>query len=151
MASAQTETSQPTPLPEQNWLVNCTNVGTPDRLRCSVTQIVRLKKTGQKLIRVEVIPIQGSQKARMLVGLPHGLFLPDGIKMSVDDGPKTAYQITNADQNGSYCELELNEKQLSALRAGTQLRIDATARTREPVHFKISLEGFTAAEKLMIK
>ena len=133
----------------QNWQVNCSNSGTPNQLRCSILQVVRLKETGQKVISVEIRRTAGGASKKMLIGLPHGLYLPDGIKLSVDEGPVSSHKIITADAKGSYSEVELNADQLSVLRAGTNLNIGATSRASEPIKFQISLKGFMTSESLL--
>ena len=78
-------------------------------------------------------------------GLPHGLYLPDGIEVWVDEGERLKNPIATADQNGSYSQLDLTQALIHSLRRGALLNVAVTSVNRDEVILQLSLTGFSAS------
>ena len=57
----------------------------------------------------------------MLLQLPHGLFNPAGLTVSVDGAAADTLQIQTCDANGCYAGLAVTAVKLAAMSKGTQL------------------------------
>lgn len=85
----------------------------------------------------------------MLVALPHGLFLPGGLSMQIDDGKARQSAIQTSDAKGVYAALPVTSDMLARLKAGNSLKVSMNNVQRRKLTIPVSLTGFTAAvEKL---
>jgi invasion protein IalB len=81
----------------------------------------------------------------MRLSLPHGISLPDGVDVSINDDKPVNHVISVADQNGSYSQFELGANMIVGLQSGAILNIGVKAANGNPVQFQLSLKGFGAA------
>jgi invasion protein IalB len=129
----------------QAWTVNCTSQGTNADLVCTMTQVLVQSDTNQRLVGASIFRPDASGAATLRLNLPHGIVLPDGVDVWVDDKPPTKVVIGMADQNGSYADLQLDGPTLQTLQAGNVLHLGVTTVAKERIEFQLSLRGFTAA------
>lgn len=129
--------------PSQPWLVNCASTGA--QVACEANQRLVVQKTGQLLLAVTVRIPPESQTGAMMLHLPHGLFLPDGISLDIDgkDGKKQAVQT--CDQKGCYAGLPIDDPYLKELQSGKTLTIAFRNLQKEDMRIPISLSGFKEA------
>ncbi len=123
------------------WSVNCSNDG--KGLVCQLTQRIVLRKTKQLLIAV-TIKKTGAEKS-MLVHLPHGLYLPAGIKFQVDEKKHSSHPIQTCDLKGCYAGLPLEEAKIKLLKNGKKLNIVFQNLKKKNVKVPLALHGFDAA------
>ncbi len=133
--------------PAAAWQVNCSPTSDPNILACQMVQNLTLAKTGQRLLTVVIKPQPKHEKKEpaIVLSLPHGLFLPAGVSLQVDDGKKTTLAVRTSDKNGAYTATALNKDFVTALKAGNVLKVTMTANNKKPVAVSVSLIGFTAA------
>ena len=105
--------------------------------------VVLQNLTGQRVLAVAISRAASGYAARL--SLPHGLGLPEGVQVWIDDGPRTKHAIATADQNGSYAVVPLDEAMIAAMKKGTILNVLVKAASGDEVTFQLSLNGFTAA------
>jgi invasion protein IalB len=126
------------------WDVNCISHGVKDPLMCEMSQTLAAKQTGQ---RVLTAAIQKKPDAGYVLklALPHGIYLPDGVTIWVDDGAKSKFPIETADQNGSYCHADLSASLLGAMKKGAMLNVAVKSAKGDPIVLQLSLAGFSEA------
>jgi len=129
----------------QPWTVNCTSQGDAAVLTCAMTQVLLAKQTGQRVVGASVFRPKPDAAAVMRVSLPHGVLLPEGVDVGIDDAAPTKHVISIADQNGSYAQFELGGSMIGELQGGTALSIGVSAADGKRIVFKLSLKGFGAA------
>ena len=129
----------------QPWTVNCTSGGNSDALTCSMTQVLLARQTGQRVVGASLFRPQPGAAAVMRVSLPHGISLPDGVDVGIDDGEPTKQVIAVADQNGSYSQFKVGADLIAALEGGTNLTIGVNAADGKRIVFRLSLKGFVVA------
>ena len=139
-APAEAAPSPPNPQP---WAINCAGQGAAGDLVCVMSQGLIAKNTGQRVLTVAISRAASGYAARL--SLPHGLDLPEGVEVWIDDGPRTKHVIATADQNGSYAVVPLDEAMIAAMKKGTILNVLVKAASGDEVTFQLSLNGFTAA------
>ncbi len=137
---AEAAPAAPSPQP---WTITCSGQGAAGELACVMSQGLIAKNTGQRVLALAISRSPSSYSARL--SLPHGLDLPEGVRVWVDDGQPTKHVIATADQNGSYANLPLDEALLAAMKKGTILNVAVKAASGDEVTFQLSLNGFTAA------
>ena len=129
----------------QPWAVNCTSSGDASVLSCVMSQVLLAKQTGQRVGGVSLFRPQPGAAAEMRVSLPHGISLPDGVDVGIDDGQQTKHVIAVADQNGSYSQFNVGADLIAALEGGTSLVIGVNAADGKRIVFRLSLKGFIVA------
>jgi invasion protein IalB len=130
--------------PAQSWTVNCSSQGTGGDLVCAMSQTLIAKNTGQRVVSAAVFRSpQGGYAMRF--SLPHGIMLPAGIEVWIDEGQRSKHEIATADQNGSYSTMPVNDATAGALRAGQILNLLVKAASGDEIIFQLSLKGFTQA------
>lgn len=127
------------------WAVNCSNSG--KGLVCKVMQRLVLKKTNQLLLAVTVQKSDQSDKASMLIQLPHGLFLPAGVKLQIDNDKQTNHTIQTCDQRGCYVGLPLAASVLKSMSSGKMFAVIFQNLKKKNVKVPLPLKGFEAAYK----
>jgi invasion protein IalB len=116
-------------------------------MACEVVQRLIIQKTGQLLLSVTVrIPPQSTNPAMML-HLPHGLFLPDGVLLDVDGKSPKKHDVQTCDQKGCYVGLALDGDTLKSLQTGQAMTIAFHNLQKEPVRIAVLLSGFGEAYK----
>lgn len=139
-ATAQQKEAAP-PKPAQSWTVNCAS-GANGELACALSQVMVVKDSGQRVLTVSVLKEQGGIIMRL--SLPHGLDLPKGVDVWIDEAPRKNNPIVTADKSGSYAVIALTDAMIAELKQGTQLNVAVTAFAGKEIVLQLSLAGFTA-------
>jgi len=134
---------------DSGWAVNCQAPSAGAALVCQMSQTVSDEKTGQSLIGVVIRPgaTAGSDKPAFsaLLALPHGLFVPAGVRYRIDDGQTVRVEVQTSDPRGAYAAFPLDAATLEALKRGRILMVTTVTVKQKTRHTPVSLEGFTAA------
>lgn len=112
---------------------------------CEMSQMVIVPKSRQVLLRVEIeVPGDGSG-TRMVLRLPHGLYLPAGVTLKIDDEDWSQTEVQTCDGQGCYAGLALDDDVVRRLQRGNQLMVGFQSLSRETVTVPVALKGFTAS------
>lgn len=116
-------------------------------------KVMRAAGTGQQVLAVTIFPRPRAdgegEELVMQLALPHGLNLPEGVRIAIDDGEPVRHDIITADQNGAYAVIPLDEELLARLGEGKKLVALMKNMQGNEVRIEVSLEGFgEAAGKL---
>jgi len=144
-ASAQDTKKAPEKAQGSLWSVNCTNPG--KAFQCKLTQRIVLRKTRQLLLAVTVQKSGKPKKPSMMIQLPHGLFLPAGIKIQIDKNKLLQRPIQTCDSKGCYVGLPLADNQIKLLKQGRKLKIEFQNLKKKAITVPLPLRGFEAAYK----
>jgi len=126
----------------KGWTVNCSAPAGQTELACTLAQTLVVKDSGQRVLTAVVMRRDG--KYVLNLGLPHGLNLPKGVDLWIDDGPRANHPIMTADQKGSYTTVALDQALLTALKKGHLLNVGVVAFNGNEIILQLSLDGFTA-------
>lgn len=129
--------------PSVPWLVNCASTG--GEVACEASQRLVIQKTGQLLLGVTVRIPPESKTSAMMLHLPHGLFLPDGVTLDIDGKAGKKHEVQTCDQKGCYAGLPIDDAYLNALQSGKTLTITFRNLQKEDVRVPITLSGFKEA------
>lgn len=130
---------------EQSWTVRC-GLKPADTIRsCRMVQTVLMKESRERLLTISVERKGDPLKPALLLHLPHGLFLPAGVSLSIDKGKATAMRIQTSDPDGAYAGRELGEPLLQSMKRGRMLQVSFLTAKRQQIAVPVSLAGFTAA------
>ncbi len=133
------------PANPQPWTINCSGVGASGDLVCVMSQNLIAKNTGQRVLGLTISKNVQTGAYSGAFSLPHGLRLPDGIEVWIDDGQRAKHVINTADQNGSYSTAPLDAAMIASLKKGSILNVSVRSASGDEVIFQLSLNGFTAA------
>ncbi|WP_195930701.1 invasion associated locus B family protein [Hyphomicrobium album] len=134
--------------PQIPWLVNCASL--PDQMSCEAIQTLTIQKTGQLLLSISVRIPPNSKTAAMMLHLPHGMFLPDGVSLTIDTNPPQKQPVQTCDQKGCYVGVPIDDTLLKTLQSGKILTIAFKSLEKKEITIPIALSGFKEAyAKLM--
>lgn len=128
-----------------NWLVNCSNTGEAGALTCQMSQSVVVRETGQRLLNIMIRKGETPTTPAMMLTLPHGLYLPAGVKMSIDDTPVQDLEVQTCQPTGCFAGMAVSEGLLEAMRQGSALQFEVQDLQRRPIKLNSTLSGFTSA------
>jgi invasion protein IalB len=125
------------------WTVRCTtgNGG----LHCEATQEIRLKTTQQLLVATVVSLASDNKQPTMLIKLPHGLFLPDGVSINLGTRSPQQLRIQTCDAAGCYAGMPISADMLSALQSEQEMTVSFEDLERRRITVRVMLVGFGAA------
>ncbi len=138
------QTAQPAGA-QPNWAVGCTEAKDNVPGTCRMAQNIVVQQSGQRLLTVLVEPRKGAPNHALVLVLPHGLFLPSGAQVQVDDGQPVSLPIQTSDANGAYAGTAISDELLASLKKGETLKIGFQSAQRQPVVVPVTLIGFTSA------
>jgi invasion protein IalB len=126
----------------KDWSVSC--VMQEAGKRCALTQ-TQTQQGGQRVLAIELSAPNGNKLTGVLV-LPFGLALDSGATLQIDDKPAgQPLRFRTCLPAGCLIPLDFDGAMITALRAGTALKIKMHADGGKETALSISLQGFPAA------
>ncbi|MGY4303375.1 invasion protein IalB [Bradyrhizobium sp. USDA 4369] len=126
----------------RDWRVSCMLGGATKR--CTMSQ-AQAQQNGQRVLAIELIASNGNTVSGTLV-LPFGLALDSGVAFQIDEKPPMQpARFRTCLPVGCIVSVTFDARTLVALRAGTALKLKATADGGAAAPFSISLQGFGTA------
>ena len=129
----------------ENWVLQCSEATEKAPKSCRVLQNIVMKDSGQRLLTVVVEPREGAPNHALVLALPHGVFLPAGAAIRVDEGEPTPLVIQTSDANGAYAGTAISDDLLASLKKGQRLIIAFKTAQQQDLAVPVTLIGFTAA------
>lgn len=130
---------------ESPWDTRCSQPERRAEPSCEMTQTVVVPDSRQVLLRVEVEIPAGDAGPRMVLQLPHGIYLPAGITLEIDEQEWQETVVQTCDGNGCYAGFPVDEASLERLQGGAQMTVGFQSLAREGMRVPVDLSGFTAA------
>jgi len=134
-------------LPKAAWEVSCRPDADGKRMACVMTQVLTIAQTNDFLMRVEIVPpgVNGNANAGIRLTLPHGVLIPPGITIRVDDGQTFRVPFQLSDSAGLYTTQPLGADIIKAMKAGQMLTVGLVLADGSKREIPASLAGFTLA------
>lgn len=151
-ALAQTQTGaqqQPGQANATRWIVSCTNQASPNKLACTMSQTIQLADTGQRIVTATITG--NDVNSELVLALPHGLDLPSGVVLGIDDGKTGNFPINTSDANAAYSRVPLSAEILAAMKVGGKVKLRVKGALGRAINLELSLDGFAKAHELMEK
>jgi invasion protein IalB len=130
------------------WVVNCSNTPDLEGLLCLMSQEIRVRQTGQRLIRAQ-INLTEEDFSFLTLSLPHGVLFENGITLKIDDNNPNTLKITSGDEQGSYVRETLDPEEVDAMRRGSIAAVTVTTLNGQQLQVELSLAGFSKAHDLI--
>lgn len=138
-------------IPPQNqarvsgWASRCVAAARATAPECVAEQSMALVSSGQTVMAVVVRIAPENRAPAIQIQLPHGTYLPGGVKLRTDTGVGLDLAFQMCDQRGCFTGNPVSPELLAALK--TAKRLDATVQNmaREQQLLTMPLDGFAAA------
>ncbi len=127
------------------WSVKCADRG--KSLECKAQQTITVRKTRKRLLTVSVGPAEKGKSGTVLLHMPHGLYLPDGVKFGIDASKPQSLEVQTCDAGGCYAAAKLEARDLTAMQSGKKLAISFKNLGKRQITVEMPLAGFSAAYK----
>jgi invasion protein IalB len=131
------------------WIVSCTNQASLDKLACTMSQTVQFADTGQRVLTATITG--NDENSELVLALPHGLDLPSGVVLGIDDGKTRNFPINTSDVNATYSRVPLSAEILAAMKVGGKVKLRVKGALGRAIDLELSLDGFAKAHELMAK
>lgn len=126
-----------------SWVKICSRVGETDI--CNVQYSI-ITNTGQLVTAVNLLQSKGKTTRRIFqVAVPSGRFIPQGIKMQIDNGKENTLPYSLCIPDRCLAEIPLSEGLVKAMKAGGEVTLTSTNFRTQKNPVKVTLSGFTAA------
>lgn len=132
------------------WRVNCTKAADGKSSDCQMSRSMVLADSKQLLSRFTVNLFASSPNLSFLLQLPHGIYLPEGVSLSIDDLEPRTEPVQTCDPAGCYVGLGADRAFLTALQRGSILKVSFQNIGRNTVVINFPLDEFTTAYANMI-
>ena len=131
------------------WSVNCSNLGNGTELICEMTQSIVLTENNQRLTSVSFVKAAGKDETEAVLTLPFGLLFSEGLVAKVDDAEVARLEFLTCEAQGCFARSPVSQEWLSAMRDGSQLKIEGTNTVGEPISFGFDLVGFSQISDIL--
>ncbi len=81
----------------------------------------------------------------MLLLLPLGLYLPEGVTVEFTGGARRQLAFQQCDQSGCVCEYAISQPEIDGLVAGKGATVSAQTLDRHTLSVQVPLSGFAIA------
>lgn len=140
MAQATTVTKQNGGL----WTVNCAQKDNAENNDCQVSQIIRVKETGKRVLMV-VVKKDRRLQPNVMLALPHKIYLPAGVIVQIDTHVPREMDIETCDERACYATGVVAAAFLTFMKAGKAMHVTFQNLLHKPVTVSVPLNGFTVA------
>ena len=131
----------------KDWVVACEQPEGAKLEYCYIFQNIELK-TGEPLLQVAIGFLQQEQnkdkQPAAIFTVPLGVFLPNGVKLKVDDGQQVQIPIQRCTRGGCQAVVGLKNAMVQTMKKGRQAHLTFADATQREISVPISLIGFTA-------
>jgi len=151
-AQAAPAAATPAPaIPPQNqarvsgWVSRCVTNARTAAPECVTEQSMALVSSGQTVMAVVIRIAPENRAPQLQLQLPHGTYLPAGVKLRTDTGVGLDLAFQMCDARGCFTGNPISPELLAALK--TAKRLDASVQNmgRETQLLSMPMDGFTAA------
>lgn len=128
-----------------DWSIGCDQDG--GQSVCHLDQAVIDNNTQKPVLQVGVgyLPGQdGKKQPKMVIIVPLGVILPQGLTVQIDDGPGAQVPFLHCMAAGCRTVVNLDAPTIAKFKAGTKAKMTFAAPNGQPVSVPVSLSGFTA-------
>jgi invasion protein IalB len=125
------------------WRVECTGDG--KTLDCRAVQQLFQRETRQLLVAILARKASDPKGAQLTIQLPLGLNLTEPVLVKVDNGQPERQSIQTCTNIGCFVSMTANDKFVSAMRSGHDIKITVQDANKKPIEMVLPLLGFGIA------
>ena len=131
--------------PPSNWITTCDVHNQEKPLVCTVAHTILVAKTRQRLVTVTVKIESDAALPALMIQLPLGLFLPDGIELRIDEQDAQQLAVQTCNKDGCYAGSAVSEQMLASMMVGQQLTLTFRNLAQKEMTVPVPLAGFGPA------
>ena len=147
-AASESKGANPQAAPKIPWIVNCASV--TGQVNCEAVQRLMLQKTGQLLLGITIRLPKGAKDPTMMVQLPHGMYLPSGVSLKIDDSAAKKEPVQTCDAKGCYVGLAIDPGLLKTMQSGKAMTVTFQNLAKKDITIPVTLSGFAEAYKKLL-
>ena len=124
-----------------DWTFQCQAISAKETI-CAITQVFANQETRQRVLALTIRTLGIEKKLMLVANAPLGIYLPELIVATIDDGAQLTFAWQTCTQQGCEATAEINDESRAAMKAGTRMQIAFKAQaSSNPVTFNASLKG----------
>ncbi len=126
-----------------DWTFQCQAISAKETI-CAIAQVFANQQTRQPVLVLTIRALGIEKKLMLFARAPLGIYLPEPIVATIDDGPQLTFAWQVCSQQGCEASAEINDESRAAMKAGNRMQIAFKAQAgSDPVTFNASLKGVT--------
>lgn len=127
------------------WTADCVSAGRTASPICQMEQRVVLAATGQLLTALAIRFAGEGATPELSVQVPHGLYLPAGVTVSLGEESLLEVPLVTCDGGGCYGIAALDDAMLARLREAQEVTVTFEDVSRMAVGVPVAMLGFAEA------
>lgn len=129
--------------PPSGWIAKCDDQ--EEGSVCTVEHTILVARTRQRLVTVIFKIEPDAPLPALMIQLPLGLFLPDGVEFQIDAKASQHLPIQTCNAKGCYAGSTVSREMLASLMAGEGLTVTFRNLAKEVMTVPVPLTGFGPA------
>lgn len=129
--------------PPTGWITKCDEQ--EEGSACTVEHTILVAKTRQRLVTVTFKIEPDATLPALMIQLPLGLFLPDGMELQIDGKDSQHLPIQTCNAKGCYAGSTVSREMLTSLMAGEGLTVTFRNLAKKVMTVPVPLAGFGPA------
>ena len=129
--------------PPSSWITECDDQ--EEGSICTIEHTILVAKTRQRLVTVTFKIEPDAPLPALMIRLPLGLFLPDGIEFQIDAQDSQHLPIQTCNAEGCYAGSTVSQEMLASLMAGEGLTVTFRNLAKKAMTVPVPLVGFGPA------
>lgn len=131
-----------------DWSVRCSSADSA--APCEMIEIRVAKKTGQRVLAVQLVYVPARDATIMIVAVPLGVALQNGVVLATDTFTSPVMHFVRCDTQGCYAQLMVPADTIGALGRATKAQIQIVFVDGRKINLPFSLDGFTGAHSALV-
>lgn len=127
------------------WNINCAGAANGTDFDCQMVRTMFVGNNRSLLMRMTLSLAASTDEPSLLLHLPHGVYLPDGVTLSLDNHRFSKEVVQTCDQTGCYVGLAADRAFLPSFQSSTSLKVSFQDLSRNTVTIEMPLAGFSNA------
>jgi invasion protein IalB len=128
--------------PVAAWATRCNDAAKPQERICVLSRALVDPGSKRLMVAVTFRVAPPDRKPVMKLLLPVDLYLPAGVKLSVDQGVAQTLKFETCTRGGCLAPVPLDGTLLQRLRRGTGIKVGYQTVDQKPVDLTLKLDGF---------
>src|SRR5262245_51965886 len=131
--------------PVAAWATRCSDAGKPQERTCVLSRALVDPNSRRLMMAVTFRIAPPDRKPVMKLLLPVDLYLPAGVKLSIDQGAAQTLKFETCVRGGCLAPVPLDAALLQRLRRGTDIKVGYQTVDQKPIDLTLKIDGFGRA------
>lgn len=150
-AAGQDTITNPPPSSPPTWSIACFAAKPDDPMSCRLTEELFSAEVGGRVLAVDVSRPPSQQGGlEMTLAMPHGIYLPEGIKIKIGENDGFSAVIESSNSSGIVARIAVADAFASALKKGQTMTVTITNMQGKKIQIPVALAGYAAGMARML-